>query len=396
MKKLLFAWASRKPAHAEQSVPENRRFYTSLSKTLISINTPPLNLPFPDAFIRGDKIAMAEPLQRVGPLAGIPELLQEFQVETEEVLDGLEIRREDLIVDNRIPFRSAMHLLDRCAKACRCDHFGVLLGLRFRLAAFGAIGEAIGCAATLGEALEDFVSVQASFSQGLCWYFVPFADCAALGMAVYNRHYKGREQIYGLGISFAVNSIRSLTSSNVDPLELRFNHRPTDDPATYYGLLKSPVRFNQDQSCILLSRRSLQWQNPRADADRREQLLNAIRTSAKLDQLPVSARLRHELRPLLSRGLPSLEAAAMRLAMHPRALNRRLEQEGTTFAGERDRARYIMASELLGATDLPVGEIAAALAYENHSAFVRAFRKWSSCSPSEWRDRFFRALVPDE
>ena len=73
--------------------------------------------------------------------------------------------------------------------------------------------------------------------------------------------------------------------------------------------------------------------------------------------------------------------------MHPRSLNRHLKREGTTFAEERDRARYILASELLAATDLPVGAIAAAVAYEDHSAFVRAFRKWSDDTPSDWRSR---------
>jgi len=331
--------------------------------------------------------SMSEPLQRVGPLAGVPALLEEFQVEIDDVLHGLEIRPEDLFVDNRIPFQSALSLLDRCAKACRCDHFGVLLGTRFKLADFGSIGEVIECASTLNEAIEDFVSVQVGFSQGACWYFVPFGDCAALGFGIYDWSQMENDQTYGVGIAFAVNAIRTLTNGDVHPLELHLNHRPPADPVAYQDLLKAPILFNQDQTCLLLSRQSLEWKNPRVDIDRREQLLDEMRTSMGLNQLSASVRLRHELRPLLSRGLPSLEAAAGRLAMHPRALNRRLEQEGTTFAEERDRARFIMAVELLGATDLPIGEIAAAVAYENHSAFVRAFRKWSGCSPSEWRDR---------
>ena len=354
---------------------------------MIRINAPQAYVPFTRKEIvrKGDE--MSEALQRVGPLAGIPALLREFQVEIDDVLHGLDIRPEDLSVDNRIPFRSALSLVDRCAKACRCDHFGVLLGMRFKLGDFGSIGEVIDCASTLGEAIEDFVSVQPGFSQGACWYFVPFGDCAALGFAIYDRYLRENDQVYGVGIAFAVNAIRSLTQGEVEPLELHFNHRPPSDPAAYHGLLKSPILFNQDQTCLLLSREDLEWKNPRADVDRREQLLSAIREAIGLDQLSASVRLRHELRPLLSRGLPSLEAAAARLAMHPRALNRRLEQEGTTFADERDRSRYTMAAELLGATDLPIGEIAAAVAYENHSAFVRAFRKWSGCSPSEWRGR---------
>jgi AraC-like DNA-binding protein len=330
---------------------------------------------------------VSEPLQRVGPLAGIPALLQELGVETDEVLEGLEIRREDLFIDNRIPFRSALGVLDRCAQASGCDHFGALLGTRFEFSAFGLIAEALKCAPTLRDAIEDFVSVQAGFSQGLCWYFVPFDDCAAFGVAIYDRHHKGKEQLYGFNVAFAVNGIRAVSDGNVDPIEVHFNHRAPGDQAAYHNLLRCPVLFSQDQTCILLSRQSVEWKNPRADAGRRKQLLAEIRKATGQDQLPALVRLRHEFRPLFSRGIASLEAAAERLVMHPRSLNRHLKREGTTFAEERDRARYILASELLAATDLPVGAIAAAVAYEDHSAFVRAFRKWSDDTPSDWRSR---------
>jgi len=339
---------------------------------------------------------VSEPLQRVSALAGIPPLLQEFEVEIEEVFDGLDVRREDLFAENRIPVRSAMHMLDQCAKATGCDHFGVLLGMRFTLDYLGLVGEAMACASTLRDALEDFVSIQPGFSQGLCYYLIPFGDSVAFGAAIYDRHHEGRQQAYGVSLAAAVSVVRILSQGKVRPLEVRFNHRAPEDAAPYHRLLKCPVLFNQDQTCVMLSRQDFEWKNPRADAARCQQLLSAVRKVAGLEQLPALMRLRHELWPLFSRSISSLEAAAGRLAMHPRALNRRLEQDGTTFAEERDRARFIMARELLDATDLPVGDIAAAVAYENHSAFVRAFRKWSGGSPSDWRDRSRQALDQGE
>lgn len=344
-------------------------------------------LPFPDIHRVCERIIVPEPLQRVAALAGIPALLDELRIEIDEILQGLDLRREDLFADNRIPFLTALHLLDRCAKATGFEHFGALLGMRFTLRYLGPVGEAMASASTLREAIEDFVSIQPGFSQGLCYYLIPFGDCTALGAAVYDRHHEGRQQAYGVAIAAAVNAIRILTNGEAGPLEVHFNHRAPHDSVSYRDLLKCPVLFNQDQSCVLLSRRDFEWNNPRVDAARRERLLAVVKKAAGLDKLPALVRLRHELWPLFSRSIASLDAAAGRLAMHPRALNRRLEQDGTTFVEERDRARFIMARELLDATDLPIGDIAAAVAYENHSAFVRAFRKWSGGSPSDWRDR---------
>ena len=39
-------------------------------------------------------------------------------------------------------------------------------------------------------------------------------------------------------------------------------------------------------------------------------------------------------------------------------------------------------------TDLPIGEIASALSYSVHGSFVRAFKKRSGKTPSQWREEY--------
>jgi AraC-like DNA-binding protein len=80
-----------------------------------------------------------------------------------------------------------------------------------------------------------------------------------------------------------------------------------------------------------------------------------------------------------------MDGMARSLGLVPRTLRRQLSAEGTVFETIRDDVRFNAARELLALTDLPVGEIADALAFASHSAFGQAFRRWSGSSPTAWR-----------
>ncbi len=91
------------------------------------------------------------------------------------------------------------------------------------------------------------------------------------------------------------------------------------------------------------------------------------------------------LRPVLLNGPPLLGAVAAEVGLHPRTLRRRLADEGTTFEALRDEMRFTIAKEFLAMTDLPMGEISAALGFASPGVFSEAFRKWSGATPGQWR-----------
>jgi AraC-like DNA-binding protein len=68
-----------------------------------------------------------------------------------------------------------------------------------------------------------------------------------------------------------------------------------------------------------------------------------------------------------------------------RTLQRRLSAEGTTYLEVLEDARSEMARDLLENTDAPLSEIATKLGYSNQSNFTRAFLRWASVLPSEFR-----------
>ena len=71
------------------------------------------------------------------------------------------------------------------------------------------------------------------------------------------------------------------------------------------------------------------------------------------------------------------------IGISQRALNRRLQAEGTRFRAELDKVRHDIACQLLGMTRMPVTEIGVALGYAWTPAFVRAVRRAAGLAPSE-------------
>lgn len=329
----------------------------------------------------------SEALQRVSPAAVLPAVLAELGIDPTPIFEGLSFDPEDLVPSARLPFAEAALMLERASHAAGQPEFGIRVGVRNDYRCLGLAGELMAAAPDLGRALTDYVGVHGGLSQAASSYLIPMGDSVALGFGIYDRQMIGAEQVYGLAMGAGVSLVRSLTGGAAEPTEVQFSFRPPPDPAVIAALLRTEVRFNQPQTCVVIPRGALSAPCVAADV-RRWTEIRAVATAALgLDQLSTAARLRHILRPALSFGETSLAAAAQRLSMSERSLDRRLAVEGTSFARERDGVRFVMASELLALTDLPVGDVATALSYSSHSAFVRSFRRWSGRSPSAWRLR---------
>src|SRR5205807_7408292 len=91
----------------------------------------------------------------------------------------------------------------------------------------------------------------------------------------------------------------------------------------------------------------------------------------------------------------SIEAAARRLAMSPRTLQRRLSEEGTSFDSLREEMRKQTAETFLADRTLSVGEVAFLLGFSEPGAFHRAFKRWHNTTPDAFRKQRSNALQAD-
>jgi AraC-like DNA-binding protein len=331
-------------------------------------------------------------MQRAASLVPLKSLLEELDVGMNAVLAGTGVAADEIRPDAFIPYTAYLAILDNASRLTGRDDLGMLLGKRQTLAALGPLGDVMRHAATLGEAVSAFAAFQSSNSTGGAVYLMRADRDVILGYGVYDRSGHISPQIYDLVLAVGCNLIAELTRGAVAPEELFVSRARPADPAPYLRLGRCPVRFGELQTGLLLRAPTLAFALPAANRHLHESALARLQSTWDGAYMPLSRQVRHLLRPLLLMGSAGMDDVARRLGLHPRAMRRRLQQEGTAFEAIKDEVRYAAARDLLMLGDLSIADIAATLDYGFPSSFVHAFRRWSGMSPGQYRTQ--ETVVP--
>lgn len=323
--------------------------------------------------------------QRAGVLCELPALLREAGVRPGEVFAGSGVDPATLDADQRVPFPALVALLDRAAEATGLAHLGLMLGLRFRLEHHGLIGRLMRTAPTLQAALVDFVTWQPGYSSGAVVYLTRLGEDRLFGYAAQEPGSPQIAHLYYAVAGIGLNMVAELTGGRARPREALLGFRDPGERAQRARLVRVPMRFDQERTCVVLDAEALRTPLPGADDEARARIQTEIEAALPAAFPRTVIRTRHALRPLLQAGRPSMPATARALGLTPRTLRRRLAAEGETFEGLRDGVRFTIAREFLEMTDLPIGEIAAATAFASSGVFAESFRRWAGMSPSQWR-----------
>jgi AraC-like DNA-binding protein len=99
----------------------------------------------------------------------------------------------------------------------------------------------------------------------------------------------------------------------------------------------------------------------------------------------VAERVRSALLELLPSGRAAVPAVASRLGISARTLQRRLQDDGTSFQRVLDTTREELARHYLGSTAMPGAEISFLLGFEDPNSFFRAFHDWTGVTPEQLR-----------
>jgi AraC-like DNA-binding protein len=98
-------------------------------------------------------------------------------------------------------------------------------------------------------------------------------------------------------------------------------------------------------------------------------------------------RVRNAVQQKLTGRRPTIEEIADGLHVSGRTLQRRLQDEGSSFQRVLDEARHHLARHYLHNSVLELNEAAYLLGYEDANSFVRAFRTWEGIPPARWREQ---------
>lgn len=317
-----------------------------------------------------------ERLTRMG--ASRAELLREARLDEKQIQDP----------DARIPLSAVVRLWHTTTTRLPDPALGLRLGADVRARDFGLVGYTMAFSATLGAALQrvdrydhivsDALVVELEPTDGGTWVrldvqpelraFRPAADARLAAL---------------LGVC------REITGASIAPLTVQLPYRRPAEVQEYERFFRAPLEFGALATAFLLSAADLERPIVSSDPsltgylDRlAEQTLTALGAERSTQD-----RVRRVLWTDLSAGDAHLDRVARQLGLSPRALQRRLRDERTTFASVLTHLRQEMAQPLLRDGRLAVSEVAFLLGYEDPSSFQRAFRRWAGVSPRAFRRR---------
>lgn len=153
-------------------------------------------------------------------------------------------------------------------------------------------------------------------------------------------------------------------------------------------ILGTRVRLGNKRISVRLNRSMLESRLPTADAF----LLKRLDASLEdmLEDLPnvdLAEQVKQRIRILLSEKDISEELVAQPFNVSPRHLRRKLSEACTTYEKLLDEVRMELAIKLIQENRLNLGRIAFELGFLDPSSFTRAFRRWTSMSPTAFREQ---------
>src|SRR5262245_41958816 len=109
----------------------------------------------------------------------------------------------------------------------------------------------------------------------------------------------------------------------------------------------------------------------------------AVRRARETGRL--GAVVQEIIAPLFRGGYPDVHSVATMLGLGVRTLQRRLSDEGVTYARVVARARFDVAQQMLEDPACKVIEVALDLGYSDQAHFTRAFTRWTGFAPREFQ-----------
>lgn len=186
------------------------------------------------------------------------------------------------------------------------------------------------------------------------------------------------------GLGIAMDAFRLMLGESFVPIKVTMQHPRISPIEVYHEMFHCPVAFEAEVNAVHLPGHVLDQPIRGRDAAAlalAERYLSGVRPD-----LEIVDHVRELVQRLLAVNQASLAGTAWAMATHPRALQRRLAEAGTSFEDVLDGVRKDLAWQL-SATGMPISRIASSLGYAEQSSYSRACRRWYDETPRQLRAR---------
>lgn len=196
------------------------------------------------------------------------------------------------------------------------------------------------------------------------------------------------EVLTDLCFAWLLQLARRGTGTQFTPLRVDFVRRRSYATAlqAHFGC---PIRYGTAANAIVF--RATDAERPFLTHNAELLALLAPQLDAELkqqySQQSFAERVRAAIQQKMAGRRPRIDEVARALHLSARTLQRRLQDDGSSYQKALEEARHQMARLYLRHSRLELGETAYLLGYEDVNSFVRAFRTWEGVPPAHWREQ---------
>ncbi|MBM7060816.1 AraC family transcriptional regulator [Pseudomonas sp. UL073] len=288
--------------------------------------------------------------------------------------------------DARFPQDGMTRLWERAVQLSGNPAIGLNMASVVRPSSFHVVGYAAMSSRNLKEGFTRLVRYQRIVAEGADLSFRPVGDGYGLILAIHGDRLVPARQSAEASMAYTLAFCRWMISKPLRPREVRFQGDPPADLEPYRQVFQAPLRFNAEHYALIFERADLEAPLPSAN-EALAQLHDRFAGEylARFSGSRVTHQARQTLCRLLPQGEPKRDAVAQALHLSQRTLQRRLQEEGTSFQQLLDDTRRELAAQYLAQPNLTLLEISYLLGFADPSNFFRAFRRWFDTTPGEYR-----------
>jgi AraC-like DNA-binding protein len=296
-----------------------------------------------------------------------------------------------------IAFENLIYLLELSADELDTPDFGLRLADRQDIGILGILATAMRYSATVGEAMDCATKYLRVYNAAIA-FTISTEERRGQAWLMFDtlvEHAAAWTQTaeHGVGLTFRIMSL--LSEGRCHLQQICFSHPPIAPAATYRSHFDAPLTFASDRIGLVYRARDLDMPISEQNMELHDLATSYLDGQLHRGRTQFTGQVRQAIEALLGTGTCGHRQVANALYMHPRTMQRRLKEEGTTFEAIKDAARRDLAQHYLSQPDVPLTQITALLDYSEQSALGRSCRRWFHRTPNDVRERLqARAPVP--
>jgi AraC-like DNA-binding protein len=328
----------------------------------------------------------AIPLIRAASAAGVVRFLSAVGAPVERTWERAGLPPAALAEPERlVPLRSIARFVDESAATQGIEDLGLRAGATHGLETMGTFGGAIRGATTIGDTARTASAAVSSFNSSASHWVTLDGDRARLCRRLVEAD-ASSVHVDLVAIAIMVNLLRRAAGPDWTPSRIEIQCRAPFTLRERGILGDADVRVGGPVTSVEFPRKLL---GHRLDPPPAPVAAPSISRLTEWQRSAPPKDFRRSVELLLT-SLLKVDRADVRVAadaagLTVRSFQRRLAECGLTWSGLVDDVRHRKALEMLDDPEVKMIDVAFALAYSDPAHFTRAFRRWCSIGPLEYR-----------